>query len=169
MIKYLKMAVAAALVAASAYAALALNLDQTRTFPVRQFATQQTAYHRVTINYNDPNIGLAQQFGTLNTNQFVVAITCQVTTAFNAGSTNVVTLGTTKASANEIVSSGGSATTSITANSATFQPLTTAIGLGVAVTSAGQASLYAKYAQTGTPATAGSVICVIETVQNNDN
>lgn len=142
--------------------AVALQVDQTRTMSKRYYADNHPTYYRLTINYNDPSIGTGQAFGALGQNAFIKAIDCHVTTAFNAGTTNVVTFGTTSASANEIVASG------ITAGSTGIYHLTSAAGLGVAVTASADITLYAKYAQTGTAATAGSVTCVIEFVPNND-
>lgn len=148
--------------------AYALSVDQTRTMVQRYDPDGYHAnYYRVTINYNDPGIASGQAFGALARNEFITDVSCHVTTAFNASSTNVVTFGTTKASANEIVASSG-ANASITGGSATYQKLTAAPGLGVNATSAADVTLYAKYAQTGTAASAGRLTCVIETVPNND-
>lgn len=157
-------ALAAVLLSACAItAAFALNNDQTRIFPKRYDpANNHPSTYRVTINYNDPNIGAGQQFGSLGQNEFIKSIDCAVTTAFNAASTNTVTFGTTKANANEIVTSG------ITAGTVGNYHLTTALGLGVSATSAGDVGLFAKYAQTGPAATAGQVMCVIDFVPNND-
>lgn len=163
--KLVRSLVAALLATSAIGGAYALSVDQTRTMVKRYDPNgYHPNYYRVTINYNDANIGAAQAFGALAQNDFIKAIDCHVTTAFNASTTNVLTFGTTKASANEIVQSG-----QITANSTTArQALTSAIGLGVNATSGGDVTLYAKYAQTGTAATAGAMTCVIETVPNND-
>lgn len=142
---------------------LALQVDQTRNIPARQQSVQAVNYYRLTINWNDQNIDSGQQFGTLPAGAYVLSIDAYVTTAFNAGTTNVVTLGTTKSSANEIVASG------ITAGTIGVYHLTSAAGLGLAVTSgASPVTMYAKYAQTGTAATAGSVTIVITYIPNND-
>ena len=144
-------------------AAFALQVDQTRIMNKRFDPDgYHPTYYRVSINYNDTNISAGQAFGALGKNEFIKAIDCHVTTAFNAASTNVVTFGTTAASANEIVASG------ITAGTQGVYHLTAALGLGVNATSAADVTLYAKYAQTGPAATAGTVICVIEAVPNND-
>lgn len=147
--------------------ALALQVDQTRIFNPRQTPDQQISYYRLTINFNDQNIGLAQQFGALPANAYVFAIDAYVNTAFNAGTTNVITIGTTKANANEIVASG------ITAGTPGVYHLTSAAGLGTAVSMGGtwlnaSMPLFAKYAQTGTAATTGSVVIVIAFISNND-
>jgi hypothetical protein len=153
--------------------ASALYNDQTRNFPARNCTNYSVCYQRVTINFNDPNIGTAQKFGALPANAYILAVDAYVSTAFNAGTTNVVTIGVTT-SANEIVASG------ITAGTIGHYALTSAAGLGLAVTGnstyiQGATSgtippfvyLYAKYAQTGTAATAGQVTVVIEYVQTD--
>lgn len=160
--KLLRALAALVLSACAISAAFALSTDQTRIFTYRQYSNDQPWYYRLTVNFNDANIANGVAFGGLNTNDFIKAIDCHVTTAFNASTTNTVTFGTSKANANEVVASG------ITAGSTGVYHLTTAAGLGLAVTSAGTSTLYAKYAQTGTAATAGAVTCVIEVVSNND-
>lgn len=142
--------------------ALALSVDQTRNPVPRQGIDQQVMTYRLTINYNDANIGAGQFFGALPAGAYILGIDAYVTTGFNAGTTNVITLGTTKSSANEIVASG------ITAGTPGVYHLTSAAGLGLAVTASSQITMYAKYAQTGTAATAGSVTIVISYVPNND-
>lgn len=131
---------------------------------------QGVCYSRVTINFNDPRISAGVWYATLPSNAYILAIDADVTTAFNAGTTNVVTLGVTAANANEIVASG------ITAGTPGIYHLTSAAGLGVAVTSVtadqtalnGAVPVFAKYAQTGTAATTGAVTIVITYAKNND-
>lgn len=142
---------------------LALTVDQTRTIPARQPLDQQLSYYRLTINFNDQNISAGQQFGALPAGAYIYAIDAYVVTAFNAVTTNVITIGTTKASANEVVASG------ITAGTPGVYHLTSAAGLGMAVTNvATTIPLFAKYAQTGTAATTGQVVIVIAFAANND-
>ena len=170
--KSLKAASIGALIALST-PALALNgnpLLTTRTIPQRALQEQVVQYYRATINYNDINIANGVWFGTLPPNAYILSIDAQVVTAFNAGTTNVVTIGATQANANEIVASG------ITAGTTGIYHLTTAAGLGNVVTNnttyqtqqAAGVPMWAKYAQTGTAATAGSVIVIIAYVLNND-
>lgn len=142
--------------------AFALYNDQTRIFSPRAYQNDQPVYYRFTLNWNDPNIGTGQAFGALALGAFIDQIDCHVTTAFNAGTTNTITIGTTSANANEVVASG------ITAGTTGIYHLTSAAGLGLAVTASAGVTLYAKYAQTGTAATAGSVTCIIEYFNNND-
>lgn len=159
----LKVLAAAALIAGGLSASFALQVDQTRIMSKRDIGTQQMHYYRLTINFNDQGIAAGQQFGALGQNWYIYAIDCHVTTLFNASTTNVITFGTTKTNANEILNSGV-----LAPGTATVQHLTTAIGLGLNATSAADVTLWAKYAQTGTAATTGSVTCVISYAPNND-
>lgn len=158
-----KAVMAAALSAFAVTAAFALSVDQTRIMSKRDIGTQQLHYYRLTINFNDSGIAAAQQFGALGQNWYIHSIDCHVTTAFNASTTNVVTIGTTKTSANEVFG-----TSDLNEASATVQHLTSALGLGLNATSAADVTLWAKYTQSGTAATAGSVTCVISYAPNND-
>lgn len=147
----------------------ALSVDQTRIMSKRQYANYQPIYQRFTINWNDPGIANGQLFGALGLNDFIQAIDCHVTTAFNAGTTNLVTVGTTKASPIDIIGPSV-ANGSITAGTPGIYHLTAAVGLGLTPTSAADnVQMWAKYAQTGTAATAGAVTCVMKIISNNDN
>lgn len=162
-----KAAIAAVLALFSITAAFALSNDQTRVFNKR---FDPDGYHpstyRFTLNFNDPNIGTAQKFGALGQNEFIKAIDCHVTAAFNAGTSNAVVIGTSTAST-EIVAATG-ANSSITAGTPGVYHLTAAGGLGLGATSAADVNLFAKYVQAGTPATTGAVTCIMEFVPNND-
>ncbi len=159
--KLLRIASAMLLSLVAVGSAFALSQDQTRIFPQRQLTEQALNYYRVTINFNDSGIGAGQQFGALAANTYIYAIDAYVRVAFNGG-TNTITLGTTKASANEIVASG------ITAATPGVYHLTSAAGLGLAVTSGTAINLWAKYAQTGAAAGTGAVDIVIAFAPNND-
>lgn len=168
--KFLKIGAAIAVVALSAWGAVALDVDQTRTPVARTQQTQQTSYYRVTVNFNDPRISTGQLFGKLLQNTFISNVACHVTVAFNAVTTNKLFIGTSLANANEIINSG-QANKSVTEGTIGYYPVTSAAtvqSLGVAVTSAADVNLYAKYTQTGTAATAGSATCIIEFIPNND-
>ena len=140
-----------------------MYVDQTKTPQQRNFLSQQKQYYRGQVNFNDAGIGTGVAFGALPQGAFITAVMAWVTTAFNAATTNVFTLGTTKANANEISASG-------TINPATlgFVNGTAAAGLGMAVTATGPVTLYVKYAQTGAAATAGALTFLIEYCLNND-
>lgn len=145
---------------ALAASAFALNVNQNNDLPARLLGTQQVSYYRVTVNFNDPNISTAQKFGTLPQLSFIDDVKCEVTTAFNAGTTNVFTLGTTT-TATEIVNAGDMSEASTGVTQVTR-------GWGRGLTASGDTTLYAKYTQTGTAATAGAVTCVIKFIPNND-
>lgn len=142
--------------------AFALSGTANTNFSARQNTTQQTNYYRFGVNYNDANISTGVKFGRLPASAFVTAIKCHLSAAFNAGTTNVLTVGTTTSNGNVI------ATGDLNEASAQYQDLTTAAGLGIAATSGGEADLYAKYTQSGTAASAGAATCVLEYVPNND-
>lgn len=162
---YLRPLIAMGLLALAVPAALALNVDQNRNIPARQNLSQQESYYRITVNFSDP-FPASQKFGRLLQNTFITGIACHVTTAFNAGSTNVVTMGTSATGAELI--DGATSTKSINEASATYQQITKIDTLGVSVTSAADVDLYVRYVQTGTAATAGVVTCAINFIPDND-
>jgi hypothetical protein len=143
-------------------AAIALSGSANTNYSARKNTTQQTNYYRFTLNYNDAKISTGVKFGRLPSGAFVTSVKCDVGTAFNAGTTNVVTVGTTW---NGLDVFGASDLNELSKN---YQALSTAAGLGKYATSAGEADLYARYFYTGTAPTAGAVTCVIEYAPDND-
>ena len=164
---YLKALIAALIIGATAVGAFALNVDQTRVMNRRYLGIQAVHYYRLTVNYNDPHISTAQMFGGIGQYAYIARVMCYVGTTFNAVSSNAISIGITTAS-NEILAATGGATAACNLASATHQDLTAAAGLGTNVTSAGDVTLYVKYAQTGTAATQGQATFVIEWIPNND-
>ena len=83
----------------------------------------------------------------------------RIDTAFNAGTTNVLTVGTNAGSDNNIVAAAdvNEAATGTTS-------VTTGIGLSIAA----DTPVYVRYTQSGTAATAGAATIVILYVANND-
>lgn len=147
----------------------ALVTDPTKIQTARNCSqTQNVCYMRVTVNFNDPRIGSGVWFDTIPKNAYVLAIDAHVTTAFNAGTNNNLSIGATAAGTDFL------AATSVASTG--VQHLTSAAGLGLAATSNtslqtainGDVPMYIKYAQTGTAATAGVVTVVISYAQNND-
>lgn len=132
----------------------------------QQYNSREVEYRRITVNWNDPSI-TAQYVAELPPNSYILAIDADVITAFNAGTTNVVTVGTTSSSHNEIVASG------ITAGTPGVYHLTSAAGLGLQVSGGStwttlNMPIYVSYTQTGTAATAGQAVIVITYLPNND-
>lgn len=151
--------------------ARAVVTDPNRIIPERTCEySQAVCYLRVTVNYNDPRISSSVWFDTLPANSYILAIDADVVTAFNAASTNVLTLGATAATHNEILASG------ITAGTPGIYHLTSAAGLGTLITANttyqtalnGTVPVYVNYTQTGTAATTGQVVIVITFIKNND-
>lgn len=125
----------------------------------RQYHTQQVHYLRKVVNYNTTNIASGVFVGKLPAGAVIMDAQCVVTTAFNAGTTNVLTVGTNSTSYNDIFASAD-----ITEGSTGSQKAPVAGQLSLSAVT----DVYAKYTQTGTAATAGSAIIVISYVPNND-
>ena len=145
------------------------------TLPARGGSTQELRYFRKVVNFNDANIGSSTappKFGRLPAGAFITDVTVEVSTAFNAGTTNVLTVGTSAANANEIVAAadvneGVVGVTKVTRGLGTS--LTGGPGIGAnAPPSTSEVDLYVKYTQSGTAATAGVATIVIQYAGNND-
>lgn len=130
------------------------------TVATRSNTTQQTSYYRATVNYNDSGIASAIQFGTVPAGSSIVDVQVEIVTAFNAATTNVLTVGTNTTATN-IVNAGD-------VDEATIGVTKVTRGLGQSLTAAADTALYAKYTQTGTAATAGQAIITIQFIPNND-
>lgn len=131
----------------------------------RAFHLQAVHYYRHTINFNDANISNAaasDPFGALPLGAAIVGVQVEIITPFNAGTTNVLTVGTTTANANEIVAAGD---VDETVAGVTIVTRT----LGSSLARAAQQNLYAKYTQSGGAATAGQAIVTILYTANNDS
>ena len=124
----------------------------------REFHTQQVHYLRKTVNWNDANIATGVLMGTLPNGAQIVDIAVNVVTAFNAGTTNNLLLGTA-AGGNQIATTGDTA-----AGAAGFKRATT----GGALSLAADTDVYATYTQTGTVASAGKANIIIAYAPNND-
>lgn len=108
-----------------------------------------------TVNYNDPGIGTGVAFDNpLPQNAFIENVLVEVVVAFNAVTTNVLTVGTVGAAYNNIVAAAD-------VNEALAGVYQATRGLGRSLTAAGDVLPYAMYTQTGTAATAGQAIIVI--------
>lgn len=145
------------------------------TLPVRSPFTQEIRYFRKVVNYNDANIGSASVppiFGRLPAGAFITRVQVEIGTPFNAGTTNVLTFGTSLTSANEIVAAAdvNEAQVGVTEVTRAYgTTLTGGPGIGAAApASTSEVNLYAKYTQSGTAATQGVATIVIEYASNND-
>lgn len=129
----------------------------------RQFHTQQIHYLRKLVNYNDAGIGSGVLMGTIPAGSLILpfASTIIVATAFNAGTTNNLLIGTS-AAGNQLCATADSA-----AGSAGAKTLALAT-IGTAAYQASDADIYVTYTQTGTAATAGVARICLAYVPNND-
>jgi len=127
----------------------------------RQTQEQQVHYLRFRVRYNDPGIatGAGKQF--LPAGAILIGTDVHVAQAFNAGTTNVLTVGTNAASYDNIlaaadVNEGAAALT---------QNIKTGTALGPL---AADARVFVMYTQTGTPASAGDAYVVVKYIPDND-
>lgn len=119
----------------------------------RQFHTQQIHYLRKKVNYNDAGIAAGVLFGTVPAGALIVTQNVRVDTAFNAGTTNALNVGTT---------AGGTQVFTDAATAGARTPTIANLPLAT------DTDLYVAYAQTGTAATAGVGTVVIGYVVDND-
>jgi len=101
--------------------------------------------------------GTQYKIGTLPKGAVVIGTTVGVTTAFNAGSTNVLIVGTS-GDDDALVASGGVDETAVAVTR--VAPATLAGNLA----SAADTDLYVKYTQSGTAGSAGAAWVVVEYV-----
>lgn len=122
----------------------------------RQDPRQVSNTLKKTTNFNDAGIANGIAFENyLPRSAFIIQVLTEIVTAFNAVTTNVYTVGTVGAAYNNIVAAGD-----VNPALAGVYPSTRAVGR--ALTAAAAVLPVAKYTQTGTPATTGQAITLIE-------
>ena len=128
----------------------------------RKNALQLVHYLRFTLNYGDSGIasGVGKQW--LPAGALIIGSDVYVGAAFNAGTTNVVTVGTNATAYNNIIGSADVDETTVALTKG-IKPTGTALG-----PLATDTQVFAMYAQTGTAATAGTATVVISYIPNND-
>lgn len=152
---------------------LAFALTSPPSYSPRVLQTQTTVHFRKTVNFNDANIANGVKFGAIPQGAYITGVRCYVTTAFNAATTNSLTIGTT-ATGSDILAAGTTAGTNCVAGTTGNQNMTSAAGLGLAVAagsptgSNGGFDLFVRYTQSGTAATAGQVTFLVDYVANDD-
>lgn len=123
--------------------------------PNRRYHNQQVHYLTKSVTYSDSGIdvgGTVKFNASLPKNAFVTNTSVKVKTAFNAATTNVLTVGTNPNTTNDIVAAAD-------VNEASAIGFNIA-GPGVLSTTA-DLDVYVKFAQTGTAATAGAADIVV--------
>ncbi len=127
----------------------------TSPVPARTYHTQQIHYMRADVAFNTPGIGSADTvvLGGLPANAVIVTCVVKIVAAFNAVTTNVLTVGTTTGD-NDVVAAGDVNETVIGTTI-----VTAAVGYRFSATA--DVTLYVRYTQSGTAATTGSAIIMI--------
>lgn len=122
----------------------------------RQDPRQVANTLKKTVNFNDAGIAAGVAFDNpLPQNAFILRVLVEIVAVFNATTTNVLTVGTVGATYNNIVAAAD-------INEAVTGVYDVTRGLGRALTAAGDVLPYAQYTQTGTAATTGQAVIVIE-------
>lgn len=122
---------------------------------VRRDERQLVNTLKKTVNYGDAGISSGIAFDqSLPIGAYVLSVDVEVVTAFNAATTNVLTVGTNSTSYNNLASA-----VDVTAGTANLYGATR--GKGRSIAAAADKSVFVKYTQTGTAATAGQAVIVI--------
>lgn len=126
----------------------------------RSNVTQQEHYFRAAVSFDTPLIATAGKvpLGTLPAGAIVTGMLVKIVTAFNAATTNVLTVGTA-ADASAVLGA-----TDIDELEVDITQAFAAYGYNPTT----DTPLFIKYEQTGTAATAGSAIVILFFVPDND-
>lgn len=123
----------------------------------RRDPRQVTNTLKVTINYNDPGLSTGVALANyLPQGAFIITALTEVVTGFNAGTTNPISVGSNSPNFNNIV-----AAADITTPGTPGVYVSTG-GRGRGVAASADQQLFVKYAPTGTAATAGQAVILIE-------
>jgi hypothetical protein len=132
---------------------MAITVVRTKSARENYLGHESQLYSEV--NFNTPNVATGFLIGKVPAFSVVKNVTISVESTFNAATTNVFTVGTSTTATEwadaTLVSSGATADTYVT-------------DLGYALTTS-DLSVYAKYTQSGTAATAGKAHVWVEYAQ----
>lgn len=124
--------------------------------PARRDPRQVVNTLKMTVNFNDAGIGSGVAFAnSLPQGAFITRVLVEIVTAFNAGTNNFLTVGTNATSYNNIATTGDTASTVTGVKEATR-------GWGRSLTASAEVAVFAMYVQSGTAATTGQAVIVIE-------
>lgn len=115
------------------------------SIPARKYHTYQTHYLLADVAFNTPGISAGVQIGSLPAGAMVVGTQVVVDTAFDAETTNDLTVGTTP-TGTDIVTAGTAAAGTAGAKESSA---------GNALNLAADTPVYVRYSQSGAAATAG--------------
>ena len=121
----------------------------------RQDPRQVANTLKKTVNYNDAGIATGLAFdNALPMGAFIFQVLVEIVVAFNAGTTNVLTVGTVSTAYNNMVAAGD-------VNEAATGVTDVLTGRGRALTAAADIVPYVKFTETGTAATTGQAIVAL--------
>lgn len=127
----------------------------------RRNPRQVTNTLKKTVNFGDTGISTGVSFDeSLPQSAFITQVDVEIVTAFNAGTTNTLTVGTVSTAYNNIVASGdipGNASSSLSTGVTEVTR-----GKGRSLTAAAEVTPFIKYVQTGAAATTGQAVIVIQ-------
>lgn len=128
----------------------------------RKNSSQQIGYLRTKVNFNDAGIasGVAKQ--TLPKGALIIGTDVFVGAAFNAATTNVLTVGLVGGAANLLAAAGDIDETTIALTKG-IKPTGAALG-----PLAADSQVSFTYTQTGTAATAGWAVIIVNYIPDND-
>lgn len=122
----------------------------------RQDPRQVVNTLRKTVNFNDVGIATGLAFDqSIPQGAFISNVLVEIVVVFNAVTTNVLTVGTNSTSYNNLVGATD-------VNEAALGVTQCTRGFGRSLTAAADVTPYAMYTQTGTAATTGQAIILIE-------
>lgn len=134
----------------------------TQATAARQYHMQLVHYLRFTVNYNDPGIATGNVKQTLPAGAVVIGTDVLIQTAFNAATTNVLSIGTEASTYTNLVT-----TAQAVAGTAGIKQNLAGTGVILAPLAA-DTPVYALYTQSGTAASAGKAIVIIKYIPAND-
>src|SRR5262245_39879383 len=123
---------------------------------------QAVHFLRFTVNFDEPGIATGVGKQSLPDGAIIIGTDVHVQTVFNAGTTNVLTVGTNAANFDNIIAAAdvNEGATGLTKD---VSPTGTALG-----PIAADVQVFAKYTQTGTAATTGRAQVIVKYVPNID-
>jgi hypothetical protein len=122
----------------------------------RQDPRQVVNTMKVTINFGDAGLATGVPLANyLPQGAFIISALTEIVTAFNAGTTNPISVGSNSTAYNNIV-----AAADITPGTPGVYAST--VGRGRSVAASGDQQLFVKYTPTGTAATTGQAVILIE-------
>jgi hypothetical protein len=132
------------------------------TNPARLTQYQMPHSLRKMVNFNDAGVANGLLVGTVPAGAIITSVIVQIATVFNAGTTNVLQVGTTATGSELLTSTEAAAGTQGQKAAATFKTTTASNPL------AADQNIWVNYAQTGTAATTGVAYVLVTYHPNND-